>query len=387
MSTQSHWVAGFRSAVVSPYEKLQFSSVRSFRDQTLRQFLRLPGGGGAVRVRLSNTFGREPLRIGAAGLARRSGQHGVDLASSVPLTFDGRFEVTLAPGEELASDPVADEFSAGTQLAVSVWFPYDTGPATHSVLALETGYALPGNATEAVDLTGAEALDVSRYFLTGVDVLVPGDLPIAVAFGDSWMEGTGTTPGADNRFPDQLNRRLRHGWVVNQGISGNRLLTDEIGEHALSRVKRDVLDVPGATHVLLNLGLNDLVLPGVLDSQFPNTRNPRPTARELIGGYTELGGRLRAAGLTVIAHTIGPYAGAVDERHDTAELRATRHEVNDWIRATDVFDAVTDVAAAVSDPADRERILPAFDSGDHLHLNDRGVAAMADAVDLARLRL
>ncbi|CAL9474263.1 SGNH/GDSL hydrolase family protein [Streptomyces sp. enrichment culture] len=384
MTTTSQWVAGFRSALVSPYEDYRLFPSRSFAGQTVRQIVRLDGGGEAVRIRLSNRFGRRPLTVGAARWARRTEGHRVDPATSVALTFDGRTERVLAPGEEAVSDPVPGAVTAGEQFALSLHLPYDTGLATFSVVASETGYAVAGDATADAALEGAETLELSRYFVSGVDVLAPEGTAIAVAFGDSWMEGAGTTPGANARFPDQLNRRLGRGWVVNQGISGNRLLTDEVGEAGLTRVRRDVLDVPGVTHVLLNFGLNDLGSPGAIDPARPA---PRPTAGELIDGYTELARILHEAGLTVIAHTIGPYAGTVYEGYDSEEGRAVRRKVNDWIRTTDVFDAVTDVAAAVQDPADPERILPAYDSGDHLHLSDAGTLAMAEAVDLARLRL
>ncbi|WP_424886845.1 SGNH/GDSL hydrolase family protein [Streptomyces sp. XH2] len=377
-------MAGFRSALISPYENYQLFPSRNFTDQTVRQVLRLDGGGEAVRIRLSNRYGKAPLTIGAARLARRTEGHGTDPETSALLTFGGKSEFTLAAGEEGVSDPVPGRVSAGEELALSLYFPHDTGLAAFSAIASETGFVAPGDVTAARSLDGAEELVLSRYFVSGIDVLAPEGTAVAVAFGDSWMEGAGTTPGSNSRFPDQLNRRLERGWVVNQGISGNRLLTDEIGEHAFARLQRDVIDVPGATHVLLNFGLNDLGHPGSID---PHSPQPLPTVDELVDGYTELARRLHEAGLTVIAHTIGPYAGTVFEGYDTEEGRAVRRKVNDWIRTTDVFDAVTDVAAAVEDPADPERILPAYDSGDHLHLNDEGTKAMAAAVDLAHLKL
>ncbi|MGK5637704.1 GDSL-type esterase/lipase family protein [Streptomyces sp. URMC 126] len=383
-TTSSQWVAGFRSAVVSPHEAYTLFPSRAFADRTVRQVLRLDGGGEALRVRLSNRYGKEPLTVGAARLARHTGGSGADPGSSVVLTFGGRESFTLAVGEEGVSDPVAGEVAAGDRFALSLYFPEDTGLATFSVVASETGFTAPGDVTAAPALDGAETLETSRYFVSGVDVLAPAGTAVAVAFGDSWLEGAGTTPGAAARFPDHLNRRLRRGWVVNQGISGNRLLTDEIGEHGLARLRRDVLDVPGVTHVILNFGLNDLGTPGNIDPAAPL---PLPTAADLVAGYTELARRSHEAGLRVIAHTIGPYGGTVYEGYDSEDGQAVRREVNDWIRATDVFDAVTDVAAAVADPDHPERILPAYDCGDHLHLNDEGARAMAAAVDLAQLRL
>ncbi|MEW2524153.1 GDSL-type esterase/lipase family protein [Streptomyces sp. NPDC047071] len=372
------WVAGFRSAVLSPYETIQLKQSRGFRDQTLRQILHLDGGGEALRVLLSNEYGKEPLVIGAARIGVRTTGGAVDPATDTALRFGGETQVVIPVGERLHSDPVALEAPAGTDLALTLHLPEDTGLATYSHTPSQNAYLLPGNALTA-DITDAEEID-GRYYVTGVDVLAPEGTALAVAFGDSWFEGVGTSTGANMRFPDQLNRRLDRGWVVNQGIGGNRLLTDEVGPRGLARFERDVLSVPGATHVLLHFGLNDVGLPGTVGE-------PPATAEDLIAGFTALADRARAHGLTVIGMTMGPYAGTIYPGVDTPEGRAVRREVNAWIRTSTVFDAVVDVAAAVQDPQAPDAIRPDLDSGDHLHLNDAGTHAMAAAVDLAHLRL
>jgi lysophospholipase L1-like esterase len=162
--------------------------------------------------------------------------------------------------------------------------------------------------------------------------------------------------------------------VVNQGIAGNRLLRDEIGEHGLARFDRDVLSIPGVTHVLVHFGINDLGLPGM-------TGEPPATVGALVAGFTTLADRAHAAGLRILVATIGPFAGAVYPGVSTPEGVATRREVNDWIRTTDRFDAVFDVARAVENPDDPDHIHPDLDAGDGMHLNDRGAEAMANAVD------
>jgi lysophospholipase L1-like esterase len=214
--------------------------------------------------------------------------------------------------------------------------------------------------------------------VSGVDVLVPAGTAIAVAFGDSWFEGVGSTIDANNRSVDFLNRRLARGWVLNQGIAGNRLLRDEIGEHALARFDRDVLSIPAVTHVLVHFGINDLGLPGM-------SGEPPVTAGALIEGFRALARRAHDAGLTILGATIGPFAGAVYPGVSTPEGVAARREVNDWIRATDTFDAVFDVARAVENPDAPDYIHPALDAGDGMHLNDKGAQALADAVDLRNL--
>jgi len=190
----------------------------------------------------------------------------------------------------------------------------------------------------------------------------------------------GSTLGANHRSVDVLNTRLTRGWVVNEGIAGNRLLVDEAGEHALARLDRDVLSVPGATHVLVHFGINDLGLPGMAGQ-------PPATAEDLIDGFTTLAKRAHGAGLRILVATIGPFGGAVYPGFSTPEGLAARRRVNEWIRTCGVFDAVFDVARAVENPEAPDFIRPDLDSGDGMHPNDAGHRAMAEAVDLDTLAL
>ncbi|MEU5961232.1 GDSL-type esterase/lipase family protein [Micromonospora parva] len=364
------WTAGFRTAVISPYDRLQFSQPRSFADQTVRQVLHLAGGGDAFRVRLTNLFGRTPLMVGAATV--------VVGGRSVALTFDGAAHRIIAVGEEVVTDPVRTPVAAGADLVVSLYLPERTDLATHSHKPAELTRIADGNQVTAARPQWTEQVE-ARFYLSGVDVLAPPGTAVGVAFGDSWFEGVGTTTSANRRSVDFLNRRLKRGWVVNQGIAGNRLLRDTVGEHGLARFDRDVLSVLAVTHVLVHFGINDLGLPGMLGE-------PPVTADDLVGGFRALADRAHSAGLKILAATIGPFGGAGPEISTPAGL-ATRREVNDWIRTTDVFDAVVDVARAVADPPAPDRIHPALDSGDGMHLNDRGAEAMANAVNLDDLAL
>ncbi|WP_225096601.1 GDSL-type esterase/lipase family protein [Streptomyces sp. CoH27] len=370
------WIAAHRTAVIDPYEGFQLFESRGFADQTLRQTLRLAGGGEAVRITLSNRYGKEPLEIGGAHLRG----DGID----TPLTFDGAKAVTVPAGADLVSDPVEQPVTAGQVLTVGLYLPGDTGLTTYSAVPYDTGHAAPGDQLTAPALRDAEEVPTGHFGI-GADVRAPEGTRIAVAFGDSWIEGAATTPGLDNSFPAQLGRRLTRGWIVNQGISGNRLLTDEIGEHLLGRVDRDVLAVPGVSHVLIHIGLNDFGLPGHI--AFPEPGKP-PTAAAFIAGLTDLADRLHAAGLTVLGSTVGPYRGTVYDGYDSEAGQAVRREVNAWLLSGDhPFDGIVDVAAAVADPAEPERIREEFNSGDGLHVNDAGAKAIADAVDLSLLDL
>jgi lysophospholipase L1-like esterase len=365
------WTAGFRTAVISPYEQVKLSEPHDFADQTVRQILHMAGGGERLRVRLTNRYGRTPLIIGAATVATEHGQ--------AALTFDGSEKLTIAPGAEAVGDPIDLRVAGGADLVLSLYFPEETGLATYSHKPVETAQIAGGNHVTSAALPEAEPVE-ARFYVSGVDVLTSDDTAIAVAFGDSWFEGVGSTTGANNRSVDVLNRRLKRGWVVNQGIAGNRLLRDEVGEHALGRFDRDVLSIPGLTHVLVHLGMNDLGLPG-MSGEAPTT----PAA--LIEGFKALAHRAHQADLKILAATIGPFAGAIYPGISTPEGLAARREVNDWIRTTDTFDAVFDVARAVENPEAPDYLDPALDCGDGMHLNDKGAHAMANAVDLETLAL
>lgn len=365
------WTAGFRAGVISPYEKIQLSEPRGFADQTVRQRLHMAGGGERLRLRLTNRYGRTPLTVAAT---RVTTDHG-----SAAVTFDGAEGLSVPAGAEAVSDPVELPVDAGTDVVLSLYLPEPTGLASYSPKPMETAYLGAGNQVAAAVLAGAEPAD-GRYYVAGVDVPAPDGTRLAVAFGDSWFEGVGSTVGANHRAVDFLNRRLPRGWVVNQGIAGNRLLRDEVGEHALARFDRDVLSVPGASHVLVHLGINDLGLPGMVGE-------PPATAEALIGGLTTLAGRAHAAGTAILVATIGPFAGAAYPGVSTPAGLAARRDVNDWIRTSDAFDAVFDVAEAVGNPDAPDFIHPELDSGDGMHPNDRGARAIADAVDLDTLVL
>ncbi|GII66621.1 hypothetical protein Skr01_67060 [Sphaerisporangium krabiense] len=365
------WTAGFRTAVISPYERIQLTEPRGFADQTVRQVLHMAGGGERLRVRLTNRYGRTPLTIGAASAATEHGQ--------AALTFDGARRLVIPPGEEAVGDPIDLPVAPGADLRLSLYLPDETGLATYSHMPMETAHIVRGDHVTFRVLPDAEQVE-ARFYVTGVDVPAVEDTVIAVAFGDSWFEGVGSTTGANNRSVDFLNRRLKRGWVVNQGIAGNRLLRDEVGEHALARFDRDVLSIPGLTHVLVHFGINDLGLPGM-------SGEPPATSDALIEGFKALARRAHEADLKILAGTIGPFAGAVYPGVSTPEGLAARREVNDWIRTTGTFDAVFDVARAVENPEAPDHIHPTLDSGDGMHLNDKGAEALANAVDLETLAL
>ncbi|AHH21604.1 GDSL-like lipase/acylhydrolase family protein [Nocardia nova SH22a] len=365
----STWLAGFRSAIISPYEQFQLTEPRGFEDRTVRQVLHMAGGGRQLRIRLSNRYGRESLEIGAARIALRKTGHTPIAETDTVVRFGGADRVRIPAGGELISDTVDLAATAGADLLLSLYLPGPTGLATFSHQSMEITYVAAGDRTADLELPGAEEVP-SRFYVTGVDVLGEADTPVVVAFGDSWFDGAGTTVGANRRSVDALNALLRRGWAVNQGIGGNQLLTDEVGEHALARFDRDVLAVPGVTHVAINLGLNDIGL------------GEPATAEALIAGYTELAARAHAAGLPIYANTLGPFAGVIYPEVNVEPALPIRRQVNEWLLNTTVFDEIFDVATAVADPERPDHIRPDLDSGDGLHLNDAGALIMAQTMRL-----
>ncbi|AXA92398.1 SGNH/GDSL hydrolase family protein [Massilia sp. YMA4] len=346
--------------------------------QTVREVLRLSVGGQRLRVVLSNRYGTVPLVVGAASIARPAGAAGtIDGASSRQLTFAGRTRITIPPGHEATSDTLTFRVTPRARLAVSAWYPEQAALTTFHWGAQQTGYIATGNATTAATLPASRQLS-GRAFVSAVHV--EGSGATVVAFGDSITDGNGSTPDRDRRWPDALAERLPNVAVANAGISGARLLSSKMGVRAAERFGPDVLEQPGVTAVVLLIGINDIGWPGTPFAP----ADAVPTAAQLIAGYRELIALARSRGVRVIGGTLLPFRGALAstpfEGYWRPAKEAVRQQVNTWIRDGGEFDAVADFDAALRDPGDSQRMLPAYDSGDHLHPGDAGYTAMAQVV-------
>jgi lysophospholipase L1-like esterase len=359
---------------------------RSFDDQTVRQIVRLSVGGARVRVRLSNLFGAAPLTVGAAHVAFSAGDAAIVPDSDRTLRFDGDTSVSIPAGEERVSDPVALRVDAETLLAVSLYLPEPTGPATFHAYGNQTAFiAGPGDLGAAGDLAGAET-STARYFLTFVEVSARR-LGALVAIGDSITEGGESTLDANRRWTDLLSQRLNTPGhrprlaVLNQGIGCGRLLRDFCGPSAFSRFERDVLDVSGVTQVVLATGFVDIFFPTAA-----GTPDEIVSAEQLIAALRELASQAHQRGLEVFGATYTPNEGTTFANVFTPENEAKRQAVNRWMRTTRALDGVFDFDRAVRDPARPTQLLAEYASPDRLHLSDAGYAAMADAVDLSLLR-
>ncbi|MEM5274532.1 SGNH/GDSL hydrolase family protein [Cupriavidus taiwanensis] len=353
-------------------------------DQTVRQVVRLSAGGDRLRVVLSNPYGRQPLVVGAAQLAPHAGGGRIELAGSRAVTFGGRPTVTIPAGQSVASDAIALATPALGELALSLYLPQRTALESFHWDGRQSAWLAAGNATAQAMLAAPQVFS-ARIVVSEVQVEAPAGAAAVVALGDSITEGNGSTPDTNRRWPDLLAQRLAADGVavLNAGISGGRLLRDGMGASALARLDRDVLSQAHVRTVIAAIGINDIAWPG---STFaPHDAVPR--ADELIAGYRRLIARAHARGVRVIGATITPFAGALRDTpirgYDSPGKEAVRLAVNDWIRHGGAFNAVLDFDAAVRDPARPEALLPAFDSGDHLHPGDAGYRAMAAQFDLA----
>ena len=391
-ATAERWVGTWATAAVSapseppsqPPVGLPAPPLR-FNNQTVRQFARISIGGERLRVVLTNAFGTRALTIGGAHLALRANGSAIAAGSDRALTFGGLQTATIPPGAILVSDPVDLSVPDASDVAVDLFFPNDTGaspsPLTVHAASRQTNYvSAPGKHLGAAELPGATAIP-AWAFLARLEVVAPERVGAVVAFGDSITDGFNSTPDTNNRWPDHLAKRLastgsRMG-VLNLGIDGNRVLVDGAGISALARFDREVLAQPGVTHVFILEGINDLGIGAVFMD------GPRPSTEELIAGHRQLIARAHAKGLKIFASTLLPYEGTSFPGYFTAEGETIREAFNRWLRTSKEYDGIVDFDAVMRDPAQPSKMLAKYDSGDHLHPNDAGYKAMADAVDLA----
>jgi lysophospholipase L1-like esterase len=335
-------------------------------------------GGRRLRIRLSNAFGSAPIVLGTAHLAIRAKDSGIAPDSDRSLSFNGKPGGTIAPGVVLFSDPVELNVPPVTDLAVSLYFPGETGPpTTHSTGLHNTYISKEGDLTAKTEIP-EPVITQSYYWLAGIDVATGADAALLVTFGDSITDGARSTAETNHSWPALLAARLAANkatakiGVANLGIGGNRVLRDGNGASALARFDRDVLSQPGVKWVTLMEGINDIGRGSMVPAE-------AVTADELIGGYKQFIAQAHAHGIEVIGCTLTPYEGAGYAREDGEQIRAA---LNSWIRTAGAFDAVVDFEAATRDTANPKRFRAEFDPGDHLHPNDAGYQAMADAFDL-----
>ncbi|MDN2679949.1 SGNH/GDSL hydrolase family protein [Janthinobacterium sp. SUN033] len=356
---------------------------------TVRQVARLSVGGPRVRIVLSNAYGKVPLRIGAATVALAASGSAIEAGSLRTLTFSGQPSASVAPGAPLVSDPVDLPVPDLARLTVSVHLPQASPTSTFHWDGRETAWIAPHDQTRAARIDDSPGVHTTtaRLLLSAIQVEAAPAAQAVAILGDSITDGASASLGMDARWPDFLAERLAPQGVavINAGISGARLLSDGMGSNALARFERDVLAQPGVRTVVVLLGINDISWPGTAFAP----REQRPTLEELSSGYARLVAQARSRGVRVVGATLTPFAGALPgtplSDYYQPDKDTLRQQLNAWIRASGTFDAVLDFDAWARDPAHPLRLLPAYDSGDHLHPGDAGNRALAEGIDLPLL--
>jgi lysophospholipase L1-like esterase len=350
---------------------------------TLRQIVRVSVGGSKVRLRLSNVFGTTVLSLHGVHLAAAAPAGAIRPGSDRPLLFHGEASVTIPAGAVMLSDPIDFELPPLSDVAVSIYFKTVPAMLTAHPGSRANSYLLAGDQLAASELSAATKT-VHWYFINGLEVVAPNTSPAAVVLlGDSITDGYGTTTDGNNRWTDELARRLQANaatrgiGVLNHGIGGNRLLRDGLGPNALARFERDVLTQTGVRWVVVLEGINDL---GTRVAA--RTKNePFASAADIIAAYDQMIERAHAHGIRVIGATILPFNGSKSYWAEDGD--ADRQTINTWIRTSGRFDAVIDFDAALRAPDQPDHLKREFDCGDHLHPSLTGYAEMARVVDLA----
>jgi lysophospholipase L1-like esterase len=381
-----HWVASWGASQQIP-EPQNALSAEDMTDATLRQVFHLSLGGRAVRVHFSNAFGIEPLHITSAHIAHplSPASASIDAASDRQITFAGSPDADIPAGAELISDPVA--FSAAALSDVAVSFHLESPPLreTGHPGSRATSYYVHGDFAGAASLTEPKHID-HWYQVSEIDVAASPEAAVVVALGDSITDGHGATTNGNDRWTDELARKLqnttatRDVGVSNQGIGGNHLLTDGLGPNALARFDRDVLAPAGVRWVIVFEGVNDLG--GLAQDGEVSPAEHAALVQRVLATYQQIIERAHAHGLKVFGATITPYVGS-GYYHPGPLNEADRQNVNRWIRTPGNFDAMIDFDAVVRDPEHPDQLLPGFDCGDHLHPSPAGYKAMGDAIPLA----
>jgi lysophospholipase L1-like esterase len=376
VSDTRHWV-GTWSAAPQLTEPRNLPPAPGLTSNTLRQVVHVSIGGKQLKFHFSNAFGTNPVTMNAVHLADSAGGSEIFPATDKALAFQGVSSVTIPPGQVVVSDPFDFDLAPLTNVTVTIYFGNTSPAVTGHPGSRTTSYVQTGDAVSASDLPAA-AKTAHWYILTGIDVVAENESRAVVILGDSITDGRGSTTDGNNRWPDNLARRLHANAstskvaVLNQGIGGNTIVRGGLGPTALLRFDRDVLGQSAVRWLIVFEGVNDI--------GGSRGNNAQTVATNLVAAYEQFIEKAHAQNIRVYGATITPFGKSFYDRpgHETA-----RQTVNDWIRTNGKFDAVIDFDAAVRDPANPANLLPAYDTGDHLHLNVPGYQSMADAIDLS----
>lgn len=375
--TDADWIGTWVSAQQIT-EPANLPPAPGLKDATLRQIIQPSLSGKKLRITISNIFGQTPLAISAANVAQTATGSSIQTESNFPLSFNGKPDVIIQPGALTVSDPVDFKVTALSNISVSIHIISAPSNVTGHPGSRTTSFLCSGNKVSAASLPDAAQTD-HWYFLSNIEVIADRPAAAIVALGDSITDGRGSTTNMNDRWPNQLSRRLLANpatsniAVLNQGIGGNCLLRYGLGPTALSRFDRDVLSHAGVRWLILFEGINDLGGANKEDIKSSTT------IQDVISAYEQMLLRAHAHGIRVIGVTLMSGGSSF---YSTPKFEADRQAVNQWIRSSGKFDAVIDFDAATRDSNDPTRLSAAVDGGDHLHPSAAGYKIMADSIDL-----
>lgn len=381
---QQRWVGTWAASPVPAPPKINKTITLGAKEITIREIVHLSQGGNTMRVTLTNEFGTGPLTISSAHIAFLAAKDSILPKTDHALTFDGKPTVTIPAGQFLASDPIKLTVPIFSDIVVSLDLPEQKiEKITQHSLAVATTYLGDGDQTTAEAIKEPAKIE-HWYFLKDIQVNAEKNSFAIVTLGDSITDGAHATIDTNRRWPNVLatrlaaNKKTKNVSVLNEAISGNRVLQEGTGPAAIDRLDRDVLNAPGAKYVVLLEAINDI----------GRTAKPRlpadpVTTEQLLDAYKQIISRVHAKGLKIIGATLTPYLPA---GYSSPEGEKTRQTLNAFIRTPGNFDGVIDFDKATEDPQHPGQFLPAYDCGDHLHPNDAGYAAMGAAIDLKLFR-
>ena len=344
---------------------------------TLRQRFHLSLGGATMRIRLSNEYGDESVEVGAAHVARSSGRDGQEASAGSVVTFDGRPAVVIPAGAFVWSDDIAVATEDQGDVAVSLYLTRVPAAITGHPGSRTASYIVAGNHVGDENLPAAVLVE-HWYFVSNVEVRRSARSAVVAVLGNSIADGRGSGTERNDRWPDNLARRLsgeaatRNVAVSNAGIGGNAVVRGGLGPTGLTRFDRDILGQRGVRWVIISEGVNDIGGARGADSS-------AAVGTQLIQAYRSLIDRAHARGVQVYGATILPFGGS---QYGSAEHEHARAAVNRWVRESGAFDAVIDFDAVMRDPGAPGALRREFDSGDHLHPNEAGYVAMAGGIAL-----
>ncbi|MDD9320798.1 SGNH/GDSL hydrolase family protein [Acinetobacter lactucae] len=355
-------------------------------NQTIKQISQISLGGEAVRLVFTNQYGDQPLYIDKTTVGLVKGQS-LKSKNAYPVYFSGKLKAQILPGKQLMSDPIQLPVPDHAELMVNTFIQRPTTFKTFHWDAKQTSWLITGNQTANLNTPSSAKTTTARLLLSAIEVKPKRKAHVVAVIGDSITDGATTTLNANSRWTDFLAKRLsaHHVAVINSGISGNRLLTNGMGDSALERLKSEVFQYSGVKTLIVLVGINDISWPGTAFAP----KQQIPSFEALTQGYKRVVDEAHEQGIQVIGATLLPFSGALPntplDNYYQPNKDELRQRINHWMRTSHTFDGVLDLEQGLKDPKHPDRLNPIYDSGDHLHPNDKGNQQMANLVDLNQL--